>query len=57
MDWIDVAQERDRSRDVNLVFYLRVPLNAGNFWTRQDLLTSQDGFCFMHLLTKSGYSR
>ena len=24
MDWIDVAQERDRSRVVNLVIYLRV---------------------------------
>jgi hypothetical protein len=35
MDWIDVAQERDRSRVVNLVIYLRVPVNAGNFWTRR----------------------
>ena len=35
MDWIDVAQERDRSRVVNLIIYLRVPLYTGNFWTRR----------------------
>jgi len=35
MDWIDVAQERDRSRFENLITYLRVPLHAGNFWTRR----------------------
>jgi hypothetical protein len=30
VDWIGLAQDRNRWRDlVNLVFYLRVPWNAG----------------------------
>jgi hypothetical protein len=34
MDWIDMAQDRDRWRDVvNVVMNLRVPQNAGNFLT------------------------
>jgi hypothetical protein len=32
MDWIDVAQDRDRWRAVvNVVMNIQVPQNAGNF--------------------------
>ena len=34
MDWIDLAQDRDRWRTlVTAIMNLRVPLNAGNFLT------------------------
>ena len=34
MDWIDVAQDRDRWRALmNVVMNLRVPYNVGNFST------------------------
>jgi hypothetical protein len=34
MDWIKFAQVRDRWRELlNAVMNLRVPQNAGNFWT------------------------
>jgi hypothetical protein len=32
MDWIDVAQDRDQSRDlVNTIMKLRIPYTAGKF--------------------------
>jgi len=34
MDWIELAQDRDRRRTlVNAIMNLRCPLNAGNFLT------------------------
>ena len=36
MDWMDMAQDRDRWWDlVNAVLNLRVPQNAGNFLTNE----------------------
>jgi hypothetical protein len=34
MDWIDLAQDKDRWRALlNALLNLWVPINAGNFWT------------------------
>jgi hypothetical protein len=33
MDWIELAQDRDRWRGLNAAMNLRVPENAGNFLT------------------------
>ena len=49
MDWIDLAQHRDRWRTLaKVVKCLRVPLNVGNFLT-ENRLASQEGLCSVEL--------
>ena len=48
MDWIGLAQDRDRLRTlVGAVMNLRFPWNAGNFLTSWNQLHSQEGLCTM----------
>ena len=47
MDWIDLADDRERS--VGIVD-LRVLYNARNFCLAEDLLASQEGLCTLGLL-------
>jgi len=45
MDWIDMAQDRDRWRTlVNAAMELQTPLNAGTCLT-ENRLASQEGLC------------
>jgi len=51
MDWIDLPRHRDRRRTlVNAVMNLRVPLNAGDFFTPEELLASREGLCSVELV-------
>ena len=52
MDWIDLAQDRDRWRDiVNSIIKLQVPQNAENFLIAEELLASQEGLCSVELVS------
>jgi hypothetical protein len=51
VDWIDLAQDRDRWwAVVHTVMNLQVPLNAGNSLSSLDILASQEGLCSMELV-------
>jgi len=53
MDWIELAQERGRSRAlVNAVMNIRVPLNAGNFLLSFKPVSFSEGICSMEKLSK-----
>jgi hypothetical protein len=49
MDWIELAQHRDRWRAVvYVVMNLRIPYSAGNFLTScEELLASEEGLCYV----------
>jgi hypothetical protein len=50
MDWIDLAQNRDRWWAlVNTVMSLHVPLNVGQFFRDERLAVSEEGLSSMEM--------
>jgi len=57
MDWIDLAQDRDRRRALGSGNELSSSINKrGNSWLAEDLLASQEGLCSMEWVGTDGSS-
>jgi hypothetical protein len=52
VDWINLAQDRDKWRDVvNTVINLKVANMFKMCWLAKELLASPEGLCSMELIT------
>jgi hypothetical protein len=52
LEWINLAQNRDGwSVLVNVVIKLWVPYTAGNFLTGWKTVSSEEGLCYMELVS------